>query len=412
MNFMTEGKQKKNKVSLSDTFKKKPKNEDNLNDSNASSSSNIRDTDVPIQNERVVLEHCNHLLVKICNWILFISIPLVLISLLIQNLWIISKIQILSIVYSLLKLIPLRVAILLFYISIFGILFYIFMHLTILRKSKFDRWVVDIASKNLSTEYIWYKKNVLFINFDRNLNRKNIMDFVKIISDKSTKYTYYCENIDINTALVTLKVVKKEQLPTKTSIDTKTDTAWNIIPLGDVVNHKLQKISPIGWWLNDNNKRNDMLETLPSTSLLIAGGTGSGKSVTQNCIIGHISRFPDNFQLILGDVKMVEYGQLKNVQSVKKVALTIEEIAESTTQMRQIMMDRFSFMKDNGVNNVYKLVDNINVDYYEINGKKYQFDEIFSVYIDGELKLMTIDKIYEEVEAGKVVEIDESYGVM
>lgn len=407
MSFMTEGKQKKEKQSLSDMFRKKSKN-----DSNSDNKHSIKDSDAPIQNDRVVIEHCDYKLVKVCKWILIISISMFLLSALIKNIESISDIRTLSIVYFILKFIPDGVGVALLYTSILGLSFCALIYLIVLRGGKFDRWIVDIAAKNLSTEYIWYKKNILYINFDRNLNKKNIMDFVKIISDKSTKYTYYCENIDIDRALITLRVVKKEQLPTKTSIDTNTDTAWNIIPLGDVVNHNLRRISPIGWWLNDNNKRDDMLTTIPSTSLLIAGGTGSGKSVAQNCIIGHVSRFPDNFQLILGDVKMVEYGRLKNVQSVKKVALTVDEVAEAVSQMRQIMMDRFSFMNNNGVNNVYKLVDNVDVDYYEINGKKYQFDEIFSVYIDGELKLMTIDKIYDEVEAGKVVEIDESYGVM
>ena len=361
--------------------------------------------------EKVHIQHKNQKMVNTSNYCLIVGVSFLVVGLVCVNIDKWSQIPSLSLIATVINWIPRNIFKYMLFLSPVPIIVSSVINATVLKRTKFDHWIGDIASRQISTEYIWYAKDYIYLNFDRNLNRKDIMDFVRTISDKSTTYTYYCEGIDINMAITKLKVVKKEVIPNKSSIKVETDTAWNIIPLGDAVNNELKTISPICWWLNDNIKRDDVIQTLPSTSLLVAGGTGSGKSVLENNIIGHISRFPDHYQLILCDVKMVEFGRLKNVQSVKKVALTIEEVEEAIKQSRQIMYDRFNFMKNNGVNNVYKLKD-VEVDYFEINGKKYQFDECFAVIIDGKDYFMTMDKIYEAVQEGKDVEIDESYGVM
>ena len=363
------------------------------------------------ESEKVHIQHKNQKMVDVSNYLMFGGLFFLIFGLICLNIEALRNIGPLSVFVYVISMIPRNVFIYMIIIGPIPLIASIVINSTALKKTKFDHWIGDIASRQISTEYIWYAKDYIYLNFDRNLNRKDIMDFVRIISDKSTTYTYYCEGIDINMAITKLKVVKKEVIPNRSSIKIETDTAWNIIPLGDAVNNELKTISPICWWINDNIKRDDVIQTLPSTSLLVAGGTGSGKSVLENNIIGHISRFPDNFQLILCDVKMVEFGRLKNVQSVKKVALTLEEVEEAIKQSRQIMMDRFQFMQQNGVNNVYKLKD-VEVDYFEINGKKYQFDECFAVVIDGKDCFMTLDKIYEAVQEGKDVEIDESYGAM
>lgn len=363
------------------------------------------------ESEKVHIQHKNQKMVDVSNYLMFGGLFFLIFGLICLNIEALRNIGPLSVFVYVISMIPRNIFIYMIIIGPIPLIASIVINSTALKKTKFDHWIGDIASRQISTEYIWYAKDYIYLNFDRNLNRKDIMDFVRIISDKSTNYTYYCEGIDINMAITKLKVVKKEVIPNRSSIKIETDTAWNIIPLGDAVNNELKTISPICWWINDNIKRDDVIQTLPSTSLLVAGGTGSGKSVFENNIIGHISRFPDNFQLILCDVKMVEFGRLKNVQSVKKVALTLEEVEEAIKQSRQIMMDRFQFMQQNGVNNVYKLKD-VEVDYFEINGKKYQFDECFAVVIDGKDCFMTLDKIYEAVQEGKDVEIDESYGAM
>ena len=283
----------------------------------------------------------------------------------------------------------------------------VFIYFFRLKKPKFDDWIVDLAYKHMSSKYIWYKKKKLFIDFDRNLNKKNVMEFIRELCDKSDHYTYYFNEIIIDQGIASLTVTKKQEIPTKSSLDLSKDTAWNIIPLGDAVNHKLKNVSPVCWWLNDNNKRKDVIETTPSTSILISGGTGSGKSVLQQCIVGHISRFPDNFMMVGCDVKMVEFNDFVGVSSIKSIALNLEEVNDAVQQARNLMYERFNFMKENHVNNVYKV--KAEVDYYEINGKSYQFDEIFSCLVDGERQLLKIEDIYKAVDQGKDVEIDESY---
>ena len=295
------------------------------------------------------------------------------------------------------------------FLLIINILLAILIHKLKLTPPKFDNWVKDIAYKRLSCDYIFYNRKMLFFEYDVSLKKKDISEFITEISDKSNRYTYYLNKIDINNYVASVIVTKKEEIPERCEINKDCDNAWNIIPMGLAVNNDRKCISSVGWMLNDNIKKSEMVQTLPSTSLVIAGGTGSGKSVVENGIIGHITRFPDNIQGLLADVKQVEFGGLEDYCGIHKVALTVAETSELLTQTRNIMYNRFSFMKDNGINNIYKLKGKITVDYYEINGKKYQFDEIFNVNINGQMKLLTMDKIYEEIENGSDVEIEDKF---
>ena len=49
----------------------------------------------------------------------------------------------------------------------------------------------------------------------------------------------------------------------------------------------------------------------------------SGKSVCEQSIVGHVSRYSDRFQLVGVDCKRVEFNLLRGVKGVKGVALTI-----------------------------------------------------------------------------------------
>ena len=302
-----------------------------------------------------------------------------------------------------------------FVLVIFSILLVIdiLLYFTKLKKPKFDEWMVDLAVKHLSSEYIWYKKNILKVDFDRNLNKKDVMEFITELSNKSTRYTYYFNNLDFNQGAASITVTKQQKVPDRAELDIeKDDTAWNVIPLGLAVNHKLKKVTPVCWWLNDNIKRKDVMITNPSTSILISGGTGSGKSVLQQCIVGHISRYPDHFMMVGCDVKMVEFNDFIGVSSVKKVALTLEEVGDAVEQAKDLMYERFNFMKENHKNNIYKV--DAEVDCYIIKSKdgstkQYQFDEIFSCFINDESKLLKIESIYREVMNNSNVKIDTAY---
>lgn len=284
----------------------------------------------------------------------------------------------------------------------------LFIYLFKLKPPKFDYWVRDIAAARLNTKVIFFDRKKIYIEYNVSLKRKEIQDFITEISDKSNYYTYYIDKIDIDRYVVSIIINKKQEIPKLCVLDKSKDDIWNIIPLGEARNNELKTISVIGWYLNDLNVKEDMVKTLASTSFLIAGGTGSGKSVLENTIIGHITRHSDKIQGLLVDVKKVEFGGLENYKGIKKVGLTVRECSEILRQVRQIMYDRFSFMEQHNINNIYKL--KTQVDYFEIdiNGQKYQFDEIFYTEIDNEGKLLTIDKIYEEVQLGNSVSIKDT----
>ena len=256
---------------------------------------------------------------------------------------------------------------------------------------------MNTASTRLRSSVIYYTPKKILVDYDVTLRPKDLIDFVDEISNYSKHFTYYYHEQDIDQAILPITPVRKQPLPTKCTLNIKDDTIWNIIPLGEAVNHELKKITPIGWWLNNENKREDMVPTLPSSHILISGSTGSGKSVLQNCIIGHISRFPNNFQLFLCDIKKVEFGPLRNLQSVKKVAIELDEVDDIISSVRKIMLDRFRMMEKMEVNDIYKLSGK-EIPFVIINGKKYQEDEIFNCRINGKEKLMTAKEIAEEFE--------------
>lgn len=273
---------------------------------------------------------------------------------------------------------------------------FIFLKLTKAKKVNFDKWVIKIANRRLSSEHIWYTTRALLIDYDITLKPKDLVDFVDELSNKSERFTYYYNSVpNIDQGTVYIVPTKKQPIPKRAELNTKEDTHWNIIPLGEAENHDLKKISPIAWWLNDEEKREDVLRTVPSSHILISGGTGSGKSVLQNCIIGHVTRHADHFQLFLLDIKKVEFGPLRTLAGVKKVGIELDEIEDIIRSVRQIMLDRFRMMEKAEVNNIYKL-KNTEAESIIINGKEYQEDEIFNCRVDGEEKLMTARQIAAE----------------
>ena len=293
-----------------------------------------------------------------------------------------------------------------FLIGIVSLCIFLIVYLIGLRPPAFDRWVRDIAKKRLSCEYIFFNRRGIFIQYDVNLEPKDIKDFIQALNNRSERFTYYLDNIDVDSYTVSINIAKRQVIPKKCTIDTKKDTTWNFCPMGLAVNDDLKKITDIGWYMNDNNSSDEAIETLPSTSMLIAGGTGSGKSVVENGIIGHITRHPNHIQAFLCDVKMVEFNNLDKYQGVHKVALTIEEVAEIIDQIQKLMMSRFQFMKEMGVNNIYKLKGQ-EVNWYQIGNKKYQFDEVMQCKIDGKPMLLTIEDIFKYINNGSDVEIDD-----
>lgn len=66
----------------------------------------------------------------------------------------------------------------------------------------------------------------------------------------------------------------------------------------------------------------------------------SGKSVAEQAIVGHVSRYADNYQLVGVDCKRVEFNLLRGVRGVKGVALDVKSAADTVASFQKIMMDR------------------------------------------------------------------------
>ena len=146
----------------------------------------------------------------------------------------------------------------------------------------------------------------------------------------------------------------------------------------------------------------------------------SGKSVMEQAIVGHVSRYSDRFQLVGVDCKRVEFNLLRGVKGVKGVALDVPTAAATVSNFQQQMMRRFKFMEDMQVNNIYK-IKNQEVNYYTVFGKTVQFDEMYELTIDLDKKMdkrqyekllqiygdgrqpliITIEEIYEGMQSGR-----------
>ena len=159
-------------------------------------------------------------------------------------------------------------------ISLVLLLFGIIVKMIFLRKAPFDDWVYEIAEKRLGTSIIFYDSRYIYINYDRSGKEVDKKEFVTEMSDKSIHYSYYYIKTFIDQGVIMVECKKRQPIPNRASFTPNDDKFWNIVPMGLTINPNTQKVSPIGWYLNDQNKNDELYETVPSTSILICGGTG------------------------------------------------------------------------------------------------------------------------------------------
>lgn len=143
--------------------------------------------------------------------------------------------------------------------------------LIFLRKAPFDDWVFEIAQKRLGTDVIFYDGKHIYIQYDRSGKEVDKKEFVTEMSDKSIHYSYFYLKTDIDQGYIIVECKKRAPIPDKASFSPNDDKFWNIIPMGLTINPNTQRISAIGWYLNDQNINEELYETIPSTSILICG---------------------------------------------------------------------------------------------------------------------------------------------
>lgn len=141
--------------------------------------------------------------------------------------------------------------------------------LLFLRKAPFDDWVYEIAEKRLGTSIIFYDSKYIYINYDRGGKEVDKKEFITEMSDKSIHYSYYYIKTFIDQGVIMVECKKRQPIPERASFSPNDDKFWNIVPMGLTINPNTQKVSPIGWYLNDQNKNDELYETVPSTSILI-----------------------------------------------------------------------------------------------------------------------------------------------
>ena len=151
----------------------------------------------------------------------------------------------------------------------------ILINVLFLKKAPFDDWIMTVARKYLSTEVIFYDSKYIYVEYDRNVKEADKHDFVTNLTDLSDHYSYFFVETYIDDGFIQVKCEKKEVIPSMATLDQdKDDLYWNLIPMGLAVNTETRKVSPIGWYLNDNNKNKEFVDSVPSTSCAISGSTG------------------------------------------------------------------------------------------------------------------------------------------
>lgn len=151
-----------------------------------------------------------------------------------------------------------------------------------LKKPPFDDWVFELAQKHLSTTTLFYDRKYIYLNYTITGSERNKDDFIKEMRDKSEKYSYYLIKTYIDQQLIQVECVPKQPIPEVAYLDVEeVNKLPNLIPLGEAINEVTMKVSPIGWYLDDKPENEEFIKLPPSVSMLILGGTGSGKSVSE-----------------------------------------------------------------------------------------------------------------------------------
>ena len=109
--------------------------------------------------------------------------------------------------------------------------------------------------------------------------------------------------------------------------------------------------APKNWVLPSSAPNMDYAGMLKSTHLLIAGTTGSGKSVVLNGIMHTALTLlsPDDAEFILVDPKIVELSPYKNLPHVREYLTEDEEVADMLESVYDEMMERYKDMDDKGI---------------------------------------------------------------
>lgn len=125
---------------------------------------------------------------------------------------------------------------------------------------------------------------------------------------------------------------------------------WHTFPLGVGLGPKGQEI--ISYSVNKNKTG------IYYPHVLVAGTTGSGKSVIQRNIIFHCIQHNDMWRFLGVDLKRVELSRFKRyTKTVLGIATDLEQGVEVVKYAHDVMMERYAKMEEAGVNIFLDMVD-------------------------------------------------------
>ncbi len=131
----------------------------------------------------------------------------------------------------------------------------------------------------------------------------------------------------------------QDRLPIMADYPGSEGKSWNEIPLG------VGEDGEVTW-----NVKND-------SHMLIAGPTGSGKSVIQRNIIAHCVQHSDMWEFIGVDLKQVELSSYEDYPGVKRIVFDKEEGVDALKMASFIMDKRYEKLMAAGLNSFTSLPD-------------------------------------------------------
>lgn len=196
-------------------------------------------------------------------------------------------------------------------------------------------WVEIQKWKNITVPSDTIVKFPNTFRSDIMMSRESFEQHFSVTVTDENSWTY-----EWNAAKNHVKLVPVEHLPPSAPYEGSESFKWNEIPIG------------IG------SKGPVMYDLTASPHVLLAGPTGSGKSVLQRSIVFHCIQHNDMWQFLGVDLKRVELPVYRKYsKTVKAIAVELEAAVELIREVERNMMERFTLMEERGVQHFTMLQD-------------------------------------------------------
>lgn len=135
-------------------------------------------------------------------------------------------------------------------------------------------------------------------------------------------------------------------LPDFASIQDAQETPWDVIPLGQAYNRR-----QVNW------------ETSVEPHALLAGSTGSGKSIIQASVLRHLAKNIQHWDIYGIDLKRVElkyYADNYLLQENFDIATDVASSLQMLQKLESILSARYEILNEKGMNNIAPFIESGN----------------------------------------------------